>query len=47
MPKNRRETFWVLAQRDVIPYAVMPFDYVFSTDDPYPRLTQRQRMVGL
>ena len=45
--ENRKEMFWVLAQRDIVPFPVMPFDYVFSTDAPYARLTGRQRAIGL
>jgi len=41
--ENRHERFRLLAQRDVTPFPVMPFDYVFSTDDPYPRRTKRQQ----
>lgn len=40
---NRQEMFSVLAQKKVPPFPFMPFDYVFSTDAPYARLTRRQK----
>lgn len=40
--EDRQEMFWTLAQRKVPPFPVMPFDYAFSTDAPYARMTRRQ-----
>ena len=40
---NRKEHFSVLAQVDVPPCPVIPFDFVFSSDCPYPRRTNRQK----
>lgn len=42
---NRQEMFSVLAQKKVPLFPVMPFDYVFSTDAPYARLTRRQEAL--
>lgn len=44
--ENQREMFSVLAQRKVPPFPVMPFDYVFSTDAPYARMTRRQEQTA-
>lgn len=43
--ESRAEMFRILAQRKVVPFPVMPFDYVFSTDAPNARMTERQAAV--
>jgi hypothetical protein len=41
--ENRAEQFTLLAKRDVPIYAILPFDYVYSSDDPYPHRSDRQK----
>ena len=42
---NKAEMFDALARRNVPPFPVMPFNYVFSTDAPSARRTRRQQLV--
>jgi hypothetical protein len=41
--ENRAEQFQLLARRDGPTYAILPFDFVYSSEDPYPHLSDRQR----
>jgi hypothetical protein len=41
--ENRAEQFRLLAKRDLPMYAIVPFDYVYSADDPNAHLSYRQR----
>lgn len=41
--ENKAEQFKLLARRDVPIYSILPFDYIYSTDSPYPHLSDRQR----
>lgn len=42
--ENRAEQFELLAKRDVPIYAILPFDFVYSSEDPYPHRSQRQQI---
>lgn len=41
--KDTGEQFKLLAKRDIPIYAIIPFDYVYSKEDPRPRLSNRQK----
>lgn len=41
--ENKAEQFELLARRDVPFYAIMPFDFVYSSDNPYPHRSKRQQ----
>ncbi len=41
--ENKVEQFTLLAKRDVPIYAILPFDFVYSSDNPYPHRSDRQR----
>jgi len=41
--ENGTEQFRLLAKQDVPMYAIVPFDYVYSTDSPSAHLSDRQR----
>lgn len=41
--ENKAEQFELLAKRDVPIYAILPFDFVYSSDSPYPHRSDRQR----
>lgn len=45
--ENRAEQFRLLAKRDVPMYAIVPFDYVYSSDNPNAHLSDRQRRKQL
>jgi len=40
--ENETEQFRLLAKRDCPKFAIVPFDFVYSTDNPMPHLSQRQ-----
>lgn len=40
--EDEGEQFRLLAQRDVPIYAILPFNFVYSTDNPYPHRSDRQ-----
>jgi len=44
--ENTVEQFNLLARRDVPIYAIMPFDFVYSSDSPYPHRSERQKWKG-